>query len=85
MIAGYGNDTIIPTGDASDDGGRDSFSADGVFVAAGSGSDGVSVAAGSGSDGVSIAAGVGVDSVSVASSDATDAETKFALMGLSPQ
>ncbi|GJV43728.1 putative ribonuclease H-like domain-containing protein [Tanacetum coccineum] len=74
MIAGYGDDTIIPTGDASDGGGRDSFSADGVFVAAGNGSDGVSVAA-----------GVGADSVSVASSDATDAETEFALMGLSPQ
>ncbi|GJX85972.1 hypothetical protein Tco_0336746 [Tanacetum coccineum] len=64
---------------------RDSFSADGVFVAAGNGSDGVSVAAGVGADGVSVAAGVGADSVSVASSDATDAETEFALMGLSPQ
>ncbi|GKB55728.1 hypothetical protein Tco_0911914, partial [Tanacetum coccineum] len=37
---------IIPTGDAADGGGRDSFSADGVFVAAGNGSDGVFVAAG---------------------------------------
>ncbi|GKB06354.1 putative ribonuclease H-like domain-containing protein [Tanacetum coccineum] len=35
MIAGYGDDTIIPTGDAADGGGRDSFSADGVSVAAG--------------------------------------------------
>ncbi|GJX43067.1 putative ribonuclease H-like domain-containing protein [Tanacetum coccineum] len=74
MIAGYGDDTIIPTGDAADGGGRDSFSADGVFVAAGTDSDGVSVAA-----------DVGADSVSVATSDATDAETEFALMGLSPQ
>ncbi|GKD24185.1 hypothetical protein Tco_1230399, partial [Tanacetum coccineum] len=73
------------TGDASNGGGRDSFSVDGVFVAAGNGSDGVFVAAGNGSDGVSVAAGVGADSVSVASSDATDAETEFALMGLSPQ
>ncbi|GKE10140.1 hypothetical protein Tco_1413691, partial [Tanacetum coccineum] len=39
----------------------------------------------SSADGVSIAAGVGADSVYVASSDATDAETKFALIGLSPQ
>ncbi|GKC51333.1 ribonuclease H-like domain-containing protein [Tanacetum coccineum] len=46
MIAGYGDDTIIPTGDAAD---------------------------------------VGADSVFVASSDATNAETEFALMGLSPQ
>ncbi|GJZ61500.1 hypothetical protein Tco_0617637 [Tanacetum coccineum] len=38
-----------------------------------------------GSDGVSVAAGVGADGVSVTSSDATDAETQFALMGLSPQ
>ncbi|GJZ09487.1 putative ribonuclease H-like domain-containing protein [Tanacetum coccineum] len=74
MIAGYGDDTIIPTGDATNGGGRDSFSADGVFVAAGTDSDGVSVAA-----------GVGADSVSVATTDATDAETEFALMGLSPQ
>ncbi|GJS24721.1 ribonuclease H-like domain-containing protein [Tanacetum coccineum] len=36
-------------------------------------------------DGVSVAAGVGADGVSVTSSDATDAETQFALMGLSPQ
>ncbi|GJU74980.1 hypothetical protein Tco_1266385, partial [Tanacetum coccineum] len=90
-----------------DGGGRNSFSADGVFVAtgngsngvsvaagvgadgvsvaAGVGSDGVSVAAGVGADGVSIAAGVGADTFSVATSDATDAETEFALMGLSPQ
>ncbi|GKG55146.1 hypothetical protein Tco_0563133, partial [Tanacetum coccineum] len=63
MIAGYEDDTIIPTGDAADGGGRDSFSADGV----------------------SVAVDVGADSVSVATSDATDAETEFALMGLSPQ
>ncbi|GKG46031.1 hypothetical protein Tco_0498477, partial [Tanacetum coccineum] len=69
MIAGYGDDTIIPTGDTPDGSGIDSVSADGVFVAAGIGSDGASVAA---------------DSVSVAASDATNAETKFALMGLSP-
>ncbi|GKE83554.1 hypothetical protein Tco_1557296, partial [Tanacetum coccineum] len=84
MIAGYGDDTIIPTGDAADGGSRDSFFADGVFVAAGNGSDGVSVAAGVGADGVSVAAGVGADGVSVTSSDATDAETQFALLGLSP-
>ncbi|GJS06699.1 ribonuclease H-like domain-containing protein, partial [Tanacetum coccineum] len=36
-------------------------------------------------DGVSVAAGVGADGISVTSSDATDAETQFALMGLSPQ
>ncbi|GKF63432.1 hypothetical protein Tco_0186880 [Tanacetum coccineum] len=58
---------------------------DGVSVAAGVGADGVSVAAGVGADGVFVAAGVGADSVSVATSDATDAETEFALMGLSPQ
>ncbi|GKG50586.1 hypothetical protein Tco_0521686, partial [Tanacetum coccineum] len=52
MIVGYGDDTIIPTSDAPDGGGRDSFSADSGFVA---------------------------------TSDATDAETEFALMGLSPQ
>ncbi|GJZ69912.1 hypothetical protein Tco_0633462 [Tanacetum coccineum] len=46
---------------------------------------GVFVAAGNGSDDVSVAAGVGADGVSVTSSDATDAETQFALMGLSPQ
>ncbi|GJX47662.1 putative ribonuclease H-like domain-containing protein [Tanacetum coccineum] len=74
MIAGYGDDTIIPTGDAPDGSGIDSVSADGVFVAAGNGSDGASVAA-----------DVGADSVSVAASDATNAETEFALMGLSPQ
>ncbi|GKA49182.1 putative ribonuclease H-like domain-containing protein, partial [Tanacetum coccineum] len=70
MIAGYGDDAGIPAVDA----------ADGV-----SDDDGVFVAAGNGSDGVSVAAGVGADSVSVATSDATDAETEFALMGLSPQ
>ncbi|GJS74992.1 putative ribonuclease H-like domain-containing protein [Tanacetum coccineum] len=37
------------------------------------------------SDGVSVATGVGIDGVSVPSSDATDAETQFAFMGLSPQ
>ncbi|GJS94615.1 putative ribonuclease H-like domain-containing protein [Tanacetum coccineum] len=72
MIAGYGDDTIIPTGDTPDGGGIDSVSADGVFVAADNGSDGASVAA-----------DVGADSVSVAASDATNAETEFALMGLS--
>ncbi|GJT40762.1 putative ribonuclease H-like domain-containing protein [Tanacetum coccineum] len=36
-------------------------------------------------DGVFVVAGVGADGVSVTSSDATDAETQFALMGLSPQ
>ncbi|GKE77423.1 hypothetical protein Tco_1543543, partial [Tanacetum coccineum] len=49
------------------------------------GVDGVSVATSVVADGVSVAADVGADSVSVASSDATDAETEFALMGLSPQ
>ncbi|GJR22247.1 putative ribonuclease H-like domain-containing protein [Tanacetum coccineum] len=72
--AGYGDDTIIPTDDAPGDGGRDSFSTDGVFVDAGNSSVGVSVAA-----------GVDADSVSVATSDAIDAETEFALMRLSPQ
>ncbi|GKE54714.1 hypothetical protein Tco_1489870 [Tanacetum coccineum] len=74
MIAGYGDDTIIPTGDTADGGGRDSSFVAGVFVAASNDSDGVSVAA-----------GVDADSVSVASSDAIDAETEFALMGLSSQ
>ncbi|GKG10408.1 hypothetical protein Tco_0341808, partial [Tanacetum coccineum] len=74
MIAGYGDDTIIPTGDAADSGGRDSVSADGVFVAADNGSDGASVAA-----------DVGANSGSVVASDDTNAETQFALMGLSPQ
>ncbi|GKG03516.1 hypothetical protein Tco_0311152, partial [Tanacetum coccineum] len=83
MIAGYGDATIIPTGDAADD--RDSFSADGVYVDVGVGVDGVYVAAGVVADGVSVAADVGADSVFVASSDATNAETEFALMGLSPQ
>ncbi|GKG48883.1 hypothetical protein Tco_0513030, partial [Tanacetum coccineum] len=64
MIAGYGDDAVIPAVDV----------ADGVFVAADNGSDGVSVVA-----------GVGADGVSVTSSDATDAETQFALMRLSPQ
>ncbi|GJZ05914.1 putative ribonuclease H-like domain-containing protein, partial [Tanacetum coccineum] len=57
----------------------DGVSTDGIFA------DGVFVATGNGFDGVSVAAGVGVDGVSVTSSDATDAETQFALMGLSPQ
>ncbi|GKC00605.1 putative ribonuclease H-like domain-containing protein [Tanacetum coccineum] len=74
MIAGYGDDAVIPAVDAAD-----GVSTDGIFA------DGVFVAAGNGSDGVSVAAGVGADGVSVASSDATDAETQFALMGLSPQ
>ncbi|GKG39283.1 hypothetical protein Tco_0463428, partial [Tanacetum coccineum] len=51
----------------------------------GSFADGMFVAAGNGSDGVSVAAGVGADDVSIPSSDATDAETQFAFMGLSPQ
>ncbi|GKF59245.1 hypothetical protein Tco_0176031, partial [Tanacetum coccineum] len=71
MIAGYGDDAVIPAVDAAD-----GIFDDGVFGAAGNGSDGVSVAAGVGADGVSVAAGVGADSVSVASSDATDAETE---------
>ncbi|GJX54242.1 ribonuclease H-like domain-containing protein, partial [Tanacetum coccineum] len=70
MIAGYGDDAV----DAADE-----VSTDGIFA------DGVFVATGNGSDGVSVAAGVGADGVSVTSSDATDAETQFALMGLSPQ
>ncbi|GJY40366.1 hypothetical protein Tco_0427636, partial [Tanacetum coccineum] len=70
MIAGYGDDAGIPAVDAAD-GVSDEY---GVFVDTGVGSDGVSVAA-----------GVGADSVSVASRDATDDETEFALMGLSPQ
>ncbi|GJS29613.1 putative ribonuclease H-like domain-containing protein [Tanacetum coccineum] len=74
MIAGYGDDAVIPAVDAAD-----GVSTDGIFA------DGVFVAAGNGSDGVSVAAGVGADGVSVTSSDATDAETQFALMGLSPQ
>ncbi|GJS24472.1 putative ribonuclease H-like domain-containing protein [Tanacetum coccineum] len=85
MITGYGDDIIIPTGDAANGGGRDSSSADGVFVNAGNDAEGGFVAAGNDSDGVFVAAGVDADSVSVASSDATDAETEFALMGLSPQ
>ncbi|GJT18599.1 putative ribonuclease H-like domain-containing protein [Tanacetum coccineum] len=74
MIAGYGDDAVIPAVDAADGVSADDIFADGVFVATGNGSDGVSVAA-----------GVGADGVSVTSSDATDAETQFALMGLSPQ
>ncbi|GKF41729.1 hypothetical protein Tco_0125071 [Tanacetum coccineum] len=46
MIAGYGDDAVIPAVDA---------------------------------------VGVGADGVSIISSDATDAETQFALIGLSPQ
>ncbi|GKG61023.1 hypothetical protein Tco_0616839, partial [Tanacetum coccineum] len=82
---GYGDDVIIPAVDAADGVSTDGIVANGVFVAAGNGCDGVSVAAGVGADGVSVAAGVGDDGVSVTSSDATDAETQFALMGLSPQ
>ncbi|GJT16389.1 ribonuclease H-like domain-containing protein [Tanacetum coccineum] len=74
MIAGYGDDAVIPAVDAAD-----GVSTDGIFA------DGVFVAAGNGSDGASVAADVGADSVSVAASDATNAETEFALMGLSPQ
>ncbi|GJW38230.1 hypothetical protein Tco_0064075 [Tanacetum coccineum] len=77
MIAGYGDDVVIPAVDAADGVSTDGIFATGVFVAAGNGSDGVSVAAGNGSDGVSVAAGVGADGVSVTSSDATDAETQF--------
>ncbi|GJZ16454.1 hypothetical protein Tco_0552131 [Tanacetum coccineum] len=55
MITGYGDDTIIPTGDAADGGGRDSFN---LYYAG---------------------------YVFVAVCDATDAESEFALMGLSPQ
>ncbi|GKD40342.1 ribonuclease H-like domain-containing protein, partial [Tanacetum coccineum] len=77
MIAGYGDDAVIPADGVSTDG----IFATGVFVAAGNGSDGVSVAAGNGSDGVSVAAGVGANGVSVTSSDATDAETQFTFMG----
>ncbi|GJR37590.1 hypothetical protein Tco_1213274 [Tanacetum coccineum] len=73
MIAGYGDDVVIPAVDAAD-----GVSTDGIFA------DGVFVAAGNGSDGVSVAAGVGADGVSVTSSDATDAETQFALMGVIP-
>ncbi|GJZ05917.1 ribonuclease H-like domain-containing protein [Tanacetum coccineum] len=65
MIAGYGDDAVIPAVDAAD-----GVSTDGIFA------DGVSV---------SVTAGVGADGVSITSSDATDAETQFALMGLSPQ
>ncbi|GJS63340.1 hypothetical protein Tco_0677904 [Tanacetum coccineum] len=67
MIAGYVNDAIIPAVDVVDGVSTDGSFAAGVFVAAGNGSDGVSVA----------------DGVSVPSSDATDAETQFAFMGLS--
>ncbi|GJU08858.1 putative ribonuclease H-like domain-containing protein [Tanacetum coccineum] len=63
MIAGYGDDAVIPAVDAAD-----GVSTDGILA-----------------DGVSVAAGVGADGISVTSSDATDAETQFALMGLSPQ
>ncbi|GKG08716.1 hypothetical protein Tco_0334548, partial [Tanacetum coccineum] len=52
MIAGYGDDAVIPAVDAAD-----GVSADDIFA----------------------------DGVSVTSSDATDAETQFAFMGLSPQ
>ncbi|GKF71775.1 hypothetical protein Tco_0207889, partial [Tanacetum coccineum] len=71
MIAGYGDDAVIPAIDAAD-----GVHTDGIFA------DGVSVAAGVVADGVSVAAGVGADGVSDTSSDA---ETQFALMGLSPQ
>ncbi|GJV32744.1 putative ribonuclease H-like domain-containing protein [Tanacetum coccineum] len=69
MIAGYEDDAVIPAVDAADGVSTDGIFADGVFVATGNGSDGVSVA----------------DGVSVTSSDAIDAETQFALIGLSPQ
>ncbi|GJU05477.1 putative ribonuclease H-like domain-containing protein [Tanacetum coccineum] len=67
---GYGDDAV----DAAD-----GVITDGIFA------DGVFVATGNGSVGVFVAAGVGADGVSVTSSDATDAKTQFALMGLSPQ
>ncbi|GKF29523.1 hypothetical protein Tco_0095865, partial [Tanacetum coccineum] len=67
MIAGYGDDVVIPAVDGVS---TDGIFADGVFIATGNGSDGVSVAA---------------DGVFVTSSDATEAETQFALIGLSPQ
>ncbi|GJR61507.1 hypothetical protein Tco_1503669 [Tanacetum coccineum] len=51
MIAGYGDDAVIPAVDAADGVSTDGIFADGVFVAAGNGSDGVSVAAGVGADG----------------------------------
>ncbi|GKG37266.1 hypothetical protein Tco_0447439, partial [Tanacetum coccineum] len=96
MIAGYGDDAVIPAIDDADEVSTDGVGADGasivagvgadsVSVAAGVGADGASIVAGVGADGVSVAAGVGVDGVYVASSDATDAETQFTLMGLSPQ
>ncbi|GJV65518.1 hypothetical protein Tco_1476346, partial [Tanacetum coccineum] len=53
----------------------DGVSTDGIFADA----------AGNGSDSVSVAAGVGADGVFVPSSDATEAKTQFAFMGLSPQ
>ncbi|GJV50374.1 putative ribonuclease H-like domain-containing protein [Tanacetum coccineum] len=65
-----GDDIVIPAVDVAD-----GVSTDGIFA------DGVFVATGNGSDGVYVAAGVGADGVSVTSSDATDAETQFALMG----
>ncbi|GKE26958.1 ribonuclease H-like domain-containing protein [Tanacetum coccineum] len=71
MIAGYGDDAVILAFDATN--------GIGIFA------DGVFIATGNGSDGVSVAAGVGTDGVFLTSSDATDAETQFALMGLSPQ
>ncbi|GJR27636.1 hypothetical protein Tco_1103868 [Tanacetum coccineum] len=74
MIAGYGDDAVIPAVDAADAVSTDSIFDDRVFGAAGNGSDGISVAA-----------DVGADGVSVTYSDATDVETQFALMGLSPQ
>ncbi|GKG19082.1 hypothetical protein Tco_0376181, partial [Tanacetum coccineum] len=74
MIAGYGDDAGIPAVDAAD-----GVSTYGIFA------NGVFVATGNGFDDVSITAGVGVDGVFVTSSDATEAETQFALMGLSPQ
>ncbi|GJS39237.1 putative ribonuclease H-like domain-containing protein [Tanacetum coccineum] len=74
MIAGYGDDAVIPAVDVADE-----VSTNGIFA------DGVFVAAGNGCDDVFVAAGVGADGVSVTSSDATGSETQFALMGLSPQ
>ncbi|GKF99812.1 putative ribonuclease H-like domain-containing protein, partial [Tanacetum coccineum] len=71
MIAGYGDDVAVDAADG--------VSTDGIFA------DGVFVATDNGFDGVYVAADVGADGVSVTSSDATDDETQFSLMGLSPQ
>ncbi|GJW15475.1 hypothetical protein Tco_0019608 [Tanacetum coccineum] len=51
LIAGYGDDAVIPAVDAADGVSTDGIFADGVFVATGNGSDGVFVAAGVDVDG----------------------------------